>query len=527
MEMIVNWRAWVLLVLLVGPVVAYIGFGALWLLERGWLLYAGILWIAAGIAFAILAARWTKSRRPVLPPLDWDAPRTFSPFDRQAWTLVEEAAEQGDTASLDTLSEADVYINAGRSLARQLASHYHPLSENPIEHVPVVELLTALELAAEDLNRLCRQVPGGDLVTPAHLKTAVQAAGYLQKASDLYSYLLPLFSPVTGLVRLGTQQLMVKPAWRDMQQNLLRWFFRAYINRLGTHLIELYSGRLVIGADHYRRLTRRSAREAHAIDAELGHLVIAVAGARDSGKSTLIAALDQARLGDGALVQARLNASGVDAALLERLRQARFEEIPGFTLSAGGESARDRSTRRSAVEEAVDCDLLILIVDVRRPANAHTAEIAFAQAWDRWFVEHPNLEAPPTLVVLTGVDRIEPGFTWTPHWNWAKGQSPLETTVRTRVDALRAALPPTFTDFVAVGLHVGTPFGILEEVLPRLAALLHRAERTAIIRHLQRIHTRSKARRLASQVSQHGRSLWKSLRSGWKPHAGAEQTSSR
>ena len=40
---------------------------------------------------------------------------------------------------------------------------------------------------------------------------------------------------------------MARPAWRNMQQNLLRWFYRAYVNRLGTHLIELYSGRLSIG----------------------------------------------------------------------------------------------------------------------------------------------------------------------------------------------------------------------------------------------------------------------------------------
>ena len=110
----------------------------------------------------------------------------------------------------------------------RLADHYHPLPTDPIEHVPVVELLTAMELAAEDLNGLCRQVPGGDMITPAHWKQAVQVAGYLQKANDIYSYLLPIFSPVTGLVRLGTQQWMVKPAWKNMQQNLLRWFYRAY-----------------------------------------------------------------------------------------------------------------------------------------------------------------------------------------------------------------------------------------------------------------------------------------------------------
>src|SRR5262249_632153 len=149
---------------------------------------------------------------------------------------------------------------------------YHPMATDPIERVPVVEFLTALELAADDLTGLCRQVPGGDMLTAGHWKQAVQVAGYLQKANDIYSYLLPIFSPVTGLVRLGTQKVMVTPAWKNMQQNLLRWFFRAYVNRLGMHLIELYSGRLAIGADQYRRLTRKAAKAATAIDQEMATL---------------------------------------------------------------------------------------------------------------------------------------------------------------------------------------------------------------------------------------------------------------
>jgi predicted GTPase len=518
--MLKNWRAWVLLILLIGPVLAYMGFGALWLRERGWFWIAGLLSVAAGVAFYFLAARWTRSRQPILPPLDWDTPETFAPFDRQAWSLVEEAAEEGDTAALEKLSEADLYINAGRALTRRLAEHYHPLSQDPIEHVPIVELLTALELAAEDLNRLCRQVPGGDLVTAAHLKTAVQAAGYLQKASDIYSYLLPLFNPVTGFVRLGTQQWMVKPAWRNMQQNLLRWFFRAYINRLGTHLIELYSGRLVLGAGQYRRLTRRTARAEQDSDEESVELVLAVAGGRGAGKSSLIAALERARTGEAALLKARLSGAGVDEAVLHRLKTAKLVEVPGYTGGRAGENenARDRATRRDAVDLATAADLLVLVVDSRRDSN--TADVAFAQAWDRWFIEHPDLEAPPALVVLTGIDRIEHDGDGNLSFNWSKGQSPREVAVRTRVEALRASLPPSLTEFVAVGLAASTSSGIVEEVLPAVASLLHRSERVALIRHLHRLHHRSKAVRLVRQVGQHGRWLWNSIRSRSKAQTG-------
>ncbi|SIO66762.1 hypothetical protein SAMN05444166_8211 [Singulisphaera sp. GP187] len=508
--MIKNWRAWVLLLLLVGPFLAYIGFGTLWLYERRWLWPAGALWVASGIVFAILAARWTKATTPLLPPLDWDAPQTFTAFDRKAWEFVENEADHGDTIALEALSDIDIYIETSRRLARKLAEHYHPLTGDPIGHVPVVEFLTAMELAAEDLNNLCHQVPGGDMLTASHWKQAVQVAGYFQKANDIYSYLLPIFSPITGLARLGTQQWMVKPAWKNMQQNLLRWFYRAFVNRLGMHLIELYSGRLAIGTDQYRRLTRKSAKTVQAIDNELATLVVAVAGARGAGKSRLIESLKQACAGDLSLVKAKLAAGGLDEALIERLRTAQFVETPGYTTNPGGESARDRATRREAVEEAVEADLMILVIDGRR--DSITADVSFAQAWDRWYVEHPRLEIPPAMAVVTMVDKSDFGAAWSPPYNWGSGQRSRETAVRTRLDATRAALPPTITEVVAVGLSESSPFGIIELLLPALASLFHRAERTALIRHLHRVSTRSKASRLIAQVGQQGRSIWENLR---------------
>ena len=54
-----NWRAWVLLVLLVGPVLVYMGLGALWLFQHRWLLIAGSIWVGCGVVFSVLASRWT------------------------------------------------------------------------------------------------------------------------------------------------------------------------------------------------------------------------------------------------------------------------------------------------------------------------------------------------------------------------------------------------------------------------------------------------------------------------------------
>ena len=512
-----NWRSWVLLLLFVGPYLAFMGFGFLWLLERGrvWVLTAGVVSIVAGVVVSLLMARWTKSTKSFLPPIDWDVPHTFSEFDRQAWALVEAEAEQGDTLDMAQLSDFNTYIETGRRLANRLGAHYNPLSSDPLERVPVVELLTALELAAEDLSRLCRQIPGGDLITPADWKKAVVAANYIQKASDIYTYLLPLFNPVTGIPRLASQHLMVKPAWKNMQQNLLRWFFRAFVNRLGTHLIELDSGRLVIGADQYRKLTRKFGRSVPDAESSAFDLTIAVAGSRDAGKSTLIEALEAARTGDLTGLSGKLASLGGDEVGLERLKTARIVEVDYYTpAEVGKESARNRSTRRHAVADAVDCDLMILVLDAT--ASSHEADIAFLRDWVQWYSDHPGLQVPPILAALTHVDSSALGGDWKPPVDWINGKGVRESAVRSRIHALKTALPANVAEVIPIAPGASPPFGVVESLLPPLTASCHRAERNALIRHLRAASARSRVGRLVRQVGQQGKSLWKNLRTDAK-----------
>ncbi len=407
MSILKQWRVWVLTVLLVGPVLAYVAFGSIWLWERGWLWFAALVWIAAGTVFSILAARWTKNVYAIMPPLDWESPATFSPRDREAWKIIDQASDSGEALAMEELIEPDLYIGTGRKLLRQLAEFYHPNAKNPLDEVPLIELLTALELASEDLAQLSRQVPGGDMITLSHWRRAVQLSGYISKANDLYSMISPILNPLSGLARLGTRELLVKPAWKNMQQNVLRWFYQAYVNRLGVHLIELMSGRLAIGADQYRRLTRRSALPAATASGSHEPLVAAIVGARGSGKTRLIESLKQALAGDPSLIAARLEGRGLDPALADRLRGVRWVEVPGFPPAAEAGSRRDRSQRQAAVAAAIDSDLLILVIDGRK--GLQPADVALAQAWDRFFIEHPQREVPPTLVVITGVDHADFG----------------------------------------------------------------------------------------------------------------------
>ncbi|QDV33302.1 GTPase [Tautonia plasticadhaerens] len=516
--MLRNWRAWVLIALIVVPFGLYVVLGSLWLLEHGWAWASAVAigWIGSYALFSYLADRWTRSANPLLPPLDWDAPQTFTPKDREAWGIVEGMAKRADEAAIESLSSGDIYIDTGRELAAALARHYHPGAREPIDRVPVVELLTALELAAEDLARLCRQVPGGDIITPGHWKQAIDAANLVNRANEIYTFLLPLFAPVAGVARLGTQKLIAQPAWRSMQRSLMRWFFRAYVNRLGHHLVELYSGRLSIGSEHYRRLTRRAGERASAAHDASPSPVVAVAGARGSGKSLLIASLEKA-IGDGDLdaTKAKLLQAGREPALANRLTSVRFLEIPGFRAQPGPDTSRERASRKDAVAAAGEADLLILLADASR--GDLSDDLNFAREWIDAHRDRPHQDMPPSLVVVTGFGAPRDASGFGPSAVEAEGAA-VGTRVRPlskeeAIGALKAELPEGINRVIAVELEDQPPATVADSVLPSIARRLPEAERLALLRHLHRHSTRSKARRVVESIGRQGKHLWSSVRS--------------
>jgi len=240
-----------------------------------------------------------------------------------------------------------------------------------------------------------------------------------------------------------------------------------------------------------------------------------VIGAKGSGKTRLVEAIRQFFGGDPALGRAKFESMGLDPGLFERLAAVRWIESDGYSPTLEGESRRDRAARQAAVSAAIEADFVVMTLNGR--GGLRPADIAVTTDWDRHFIDHPEREAPPALVVVTGVDDPEFGSTWTPPYDWSAGKTVREAAVRALFDSLRASLPPTIAAFTASGVREDTPFGVVEHVIPGLAAQLQKAERTALIRQLQSFSSRSKAGRLVSQLGQQARHVWGHLRSR---HAG-------
>jgi hypothetical protein len=493
----------VLSLLFFGPFAVFVGFGWLWVSDRGWALPAFLIWSLCGVLFGLLSALWTRPRRPILTPLDWSAPATFAPRDREAWALVQAAAEEVELASSQDLITPDYYFHAATRLATDLAQLYHPKATDPIEAIPIVDLLTAVELAAEDLGRLIREIPGGDLVSLSHWKTAVNAAQLVSRANEFYNYLLPLVQPIQGVVRLGTSKLVAQPAWKNMRENVLRWFFRAYIQRLGRYLIETYSGRLAIGAAGYRRLTRRIPSDAGpAGRSPLTHpLRIALTGSTNPATSQLA---DQLRHALDSLAQpASPSADKPDLPLLN-LPKCEVTTFDGYPSASSRIPFRDDLARRAALDAALRADLLLLLID---PAHHDPSpQLRLLHDWSDHYARQPHLEPPPVLIVLAEPDPASP----TPP---ADTSPTAPTAPNPHADTLRRSLPSNLHPFiVSIDLDAPSSRSVESRLIPAILNAIDRAERAALIRDLHAYAARSKIGRVAQQIGRHGWRAWQGLR---------------
>ena len=508
-----RWRLVLLLVLSTAPLVLLIGLGWYFLWERHWAFVAWWPMFACWAVACGLGWYWARKRR-LLRPLDFTPSAASTERDLQAWRLVKERAQGASKLPPDKLLEFQFYVNTAQEMALELARSYHPNATDPIAKLTIPEILAVVELASHDLSELVDQyMPGGHLLTINHLRQARRAADWYQTASKVYWLITALFSPVQTGMRYAVSQLGVTRPWQLLQQNLLIWFYTAYVHRLGAYLIEVNSGRLRVGVRRYRELMHGQVEDGQSAPPEAAERVqpvtITVMGQVKAGKSSFINAVlgEQQAQTDvlpmtNEITRYQLQPTGIPARFV-------LLDTVGY-----GHSGPTEDQLKATQEAAQQSDLLCLVLHARNPARQ--ADVEVLQALQRWFRSRPDLKMPPILAILTHIDLLSPAMEWAPPYHWQLPERTKERQIQEAQATVREQMGPYLVGCVPICSAPEKVYGIEEWVLPTILELLDEAHGVALLRCLRAEADAGKVRKIFQQLlaagQQLGVQLWQAAR---------------
>jgi predicted GTPase len=525
-----RWRIIVVAALLIVPVLVLAGVGSYFLWARGWGFYAWWPLAACMAAGYLLGWYWQHKQRLLRPP-DFEAPAHWAERDEQAWKLVEARAKAAASLPAARLGEMSFYLTTAQEMAQELAGFYHPGATDPVGNLTVPEVLAVVELASGDLAVMVDQyLPGGHLLTINNWRRARQIGEWYQSASNLWWAVSALFNPVETGVRYTASRFGLSGPWQMLQQNLILWFYTAFVHRVGTYLIDLNSGRLRIGAGRYRALVKGLTRPAdgaglpaqpdadQAVD-EVARVTVTLLGQVKAGKSSLINAL---------LGEQRARTDVLPATAGVQRYELQVPDIPTRlvlldTVGYGhaGPKADQIAATRSAAQES---DLLLLVLHARNPARQ--ADVEMLEGLRAWYGSRPDLKRPPVLAVLTHIDLLSPALEWAPPYHIpgvSPGAAPAparpkEVSIGEAVAAAQQQLGERVEGVVPVCEAPGKVYGVEEFLLPAVAARLDEVRGVALLRCLRAEADKERVRKVFRQLLAVGKELaritWEGLKKG-------------
>ncbi len=301
------------------------------------------------------------------------------------------------------------------------------------------------------------------------------------------------------------------------QQNVILWFYSAYVRDVGFYLIELYSGRLKVGTQRYRELMQEHGREpgepavvvepdraTEESPSKPAGVSIALIGQVKAGKSSLINALLGERTAATDVLPLTSEVTRYDLAAPGVPTRLALLDTAGY--GRGGPDADNLEETATAVQGA---DLLLLVTHARNPARKADAD--FYARLRQWFRDRPQLRFPPVLVALTHVDLLTPAMEWSPPYDWANGARLKERSMAEAVATARESFPDV-SGLVPCCTAAGKEWNVREEMLPEIVALLGEAKAVAFLRCLHAEADEGKIRKVFSQLWAAGRKALELLR---------------
>jgi predicted GTPase len=507
-----RWRLLVIGALLAVPVVVLAVLGSYFLWHEHLWFYVWWPLAACMAAGYILAWHWQRRRKllaspEITPSLIW------TERDRAAWKLVEARAAAAAQVDPDSLMKFDFYTMTGHEMSLELARFYHPGAVDPISDLTIPEMLAVVELASHDLAELVdRYLPGGHVLTLNHMRQAQQAAQWYSTASNVYWMISAVFSPIdTGARYLASRFGMTQP-WQMLQQNLLVWFYTAYVHRLGTYLIDLNSGRLKIGARRYRELVQApdgdgaKAPAKVVADEQVRRVTVTLFGQVKAGKSSVINAL----LGEQRARTDVLPATS-EVERYELQPEGIATQLVLLDTVGYGHAGPKADQLRVTQETAQQSDLLLFVTHARNPARQ--ADVMMLQALHDWYAARPDLRMPPILCVVTHIDLLSPAMEWSPPYNWHEPIRPKEKQIGLALEAVREQVGPYVTGIVPACTAPGKVYGVEEGLLPAVTELLDEGHAVGLLRCIRAEINAEKVRRVFRQLKELARGaacvLWR------------------
>jgi len=473
-----KWRWWTLGFLIAAPFLFLIGYGAMMLWWSGLFFYAW--WPMTGcFALAVFLA-WRWQRKGLLFQMDFTPEVHWTERDKLALHIVEKRAKSVTSISIEQLTNMHFFVDTAQELGAELARFYHPKASDPVSRLTILEILSVVELAAHDIGILMEKyLPGSHFLTITGWRRAQQAVDVYQKAANVGWLISGIFNPVaTGARYLGSQLGMARP-WQKFQENLQLWVYTAFINRVGSYLIELYSGRLRRGAARHRELFGKMGLAEGVEEASAQRpITIVVIGQTKAGKSSLINALLGERRAETHVVTPTSEFTRYE------LRPENAETSLDLVDTVGYANEGPRQDQLRGTEKfARDADLLLLVLHARNPARQ--ADVDMLKNLDIFFKANPDLKRPPLLAVVTHIDLLSPGMEWAPPYDWTKPEKTKEKSIAQALTYTQELMGEHLVGAVPVCASPGKEFGIDEALLPAITTLLDQARAVGLVRLLQ------------------------------------------
>jgi uncharacterized protein len=362
-------------------------------------------------------------------------------------------------------------------------------------------LFRAIEETARDLADLTRDVPLAHKITIGDAVRGYQFQQRLRPAYDTYRLLYPLFNWHNALFQLFVTDRLFDTAKQTLAQWLLKW----YVDRVGYHAIELYSGRLpltrrVDGGGYFAGFAQTEQDNHPHQPAPAGPLRVLILGQVKAGKSSLTNALfgEQRAMTDVLPATAQLTSYPLERPEL------------GATLvisDMGGyeDPSVPRERLEEAFTEALQSDLILLVVSAVNVAREPDRRL-LTQLREH-FTTRPELRPPPVVVVLTHIDLLRPPREWAPPYNVAKPDSQKAHSVRGAINAVASDVSLPAECIVPVCLLPERLYNVDEALVPLLIEVLPDAKRTLLVRSLKNLREQEQWEVLGRQARATGRFL--------------------